>query len=89
MRFPGTMMVQTGFDPAEDHIGPFYFEPKGTAAFGWYGCEFRSKYCNVVGLVHDGGLVTYADFALFMASNDHSETDTSVTFSFSCEFLRG
>ena len=34
MRFPGTMMVQTGFDPAEDHIGPFYFEPKGTAAFG-------------------------------------------------------
>ena len=22
MSFPGTMMVQTGFDPAEDHIGP-------------------------------------------------------------------
>ena len=50
MRFPGTMMVQTGFDPAEDHIGPFYFEPKGTAAFGGYGFELKAKHCNAMGV---------------------------------------
>ena len=89
MRFPGTMMVQTGFDTAEDHIGPFYFEPKGTAAFGGYGFELKAKHCNAMGSVHGGVLMTFADFALCMAATDHYETETCVTVSFSCEFLRG
>ena len=89
MRFPGTMMVHTGFDPAEDHIGPFYFEPKGSAAFGGYGFELKAKHCNAMGSVHGGVLMTFADFALCMAATDHYETETCVTVSFSCEFLRG
>ena len=89
MSFPGTMIVQSGFDPAEDHIGPFYYEPKGAAAFGGYGLQLQAHHCNAMGSVHGGVLMTFADFALCMAATDHYETETCVTVSFSCEFLRG
>ena len=89
MSFPGTMIVQTGFDPAEDHIGPFYFEPKDSDGFGGYGFQLKATHCNAMGSVHGGVLMTFADFALCMAATDHYETETCVTVSFSCEFLRG
>ena len=89
MSFPGTMIVQTGFDPAEGHIGPFYFEPKDSDGFGGYGFQLKATHCNAMGSVHGGVLMTFADFALCMAATDHYETETCVTVSFSCEFLRG
>ncbi len=89
MIFPGTMIEQSGFDPAEDHIGPFYYEPKTSPDYGRYGFELQSKHCNAMGSVHGGVLMTFADFALCMAATEHYEEETCVTVSFSCEFLRG
>ena len=89
MIFPGTMIEQSGFDPAEDHIGPFFYEPKSSPEFGRYGFQLEAKHCNTMGSVHGGVLMTFADFALCMAATEHYEEETCVTVSFSCEFLRG
>ena len=89
MNFPGEMQVQSGFDPAEDHIGPFYYAPLGSKSYGTYAFQLKSQHCNAMGSVHGGVLMTFADFALCMAATDHYQTETCVTVSFSSEFLTG
>ena len=89
MTFPGNMIVQSDFDPAEDHIGPFYYAPKESSEVGVYGFKLKDHHCNAMGSVHGGVLMTFADFALCMAATDHYETETCVTVSFACEFLTG
>ena len=89
MIFPGEMQVQSGFDPAEDHIGPFYYAPLGSKSYGTYAFQLKSQHCNAMGSVHGGVLMTFADFALCMAATDHYQTETCVTVSFSSEFLTG
>ena len=89
MNFPGEMQVQSGFDPAEDHIGPFYYAPLGSKSYGTYEFQLKSQHCNAMGSVHGGVLMTFADFALCMAATDHYQTETCVTVSFSSEFLTG
>ncbi len=71
MIFPGTMIEQSGFDPAEDHIGPFFYGPKSSPEFGCYGVQLEAKHCNTMGSVHGGVLMTFADFALCMAATEH------------------
>ena len=77
--------TEPGFDPAEDHIGPFYFRQVG----GEMECAFvaEQKHCNANGTVHGGVLMTFADYALCMAATDGYEGESCVTVSFSCEFL--
>jgi len=51
MTFPGNMIVQSGFDPAEDHIGPFYYAPKESSEVGVYGFKLKDHHCNAMGVV--------------------------------------
>lgn len=72
-------------DPAEDHVGPFFFKPQGE---GRVQTVFRPRlhHCNTYGGVHGGVLMTFADYTLCLAAMQ-SETDTAVTVSATCEFL--
>ena len=82
---PSDYTTDPGFDPAEDHIGPFYHKKVGDD----YHCLFvpDAKNCNVDGLVHGGVLMTFADFCLCMAATDHYDQEGCVTVSFSSEFV--
>ncbi|MEK9528428.1 MAG: PaaI family thioesterase [Gammaproteobacteria bacterium] len=90
MNFPGPFVPQVGFDPAEDHMGPFYYLPRTAPDWrGQYAFKVEPKHCNAMDSVHGGVLMTFADFALCMAATDHYETESCVTVSFSSEFLSG
>ncbi|MEK9749559.1 MAG: PaaI family thioesterase [Pseudomonadales bacterium] len=90
MTFPGEFIPQQGFDPAEDHIGPFYYIPKTVEHWrGLYAFKVEARHCNTMESVHGGVLMTFVDFALCMAATDHYQGESCVTVSFACEFLRG
>lgn len=74
-----------GFDPAEDHVGPFYYRETSDG----YECAFvpDDNSCNVNGLVHGGILMTFADFALCIAATDHYKDESCSTISFSADFV--
>lgn len=80
-----------GFDPAEDHIGPFFYRESRDSREGTEGfeCAFiaESKNCNVNGLVHGGVLMTFADFALCIAATDHYDEESCATVSFNADFV--
>ena len=82
---PEGYSTDPGFDPAEDHTGPFYY----CETVAGYDCLFLpdDKNCNVNGLVHGGVLMTFADFALCMAATDHYREESCSTISFSSEFV--
>ena len=82
---PDGYETDPGFDPAEDHIGPFYYRE----THGGFRCAFvaEPKNCNVNGLVHGGVLMTFADFALCLAATDHYREESCVTVSFNSEFV--
>ncbi|WP_037313447.1 PaaI family thioesterase [Ruegeria halocynthiae] len=71
-----------------DLVGPFYFrtdEQGPVAAF-----RAENRHTNAAGTVHGGCLMTFADFALFVAARESFDDDSyGVTVSFSSEFLRG
>lgn len=85
MNLPEGFEVSEGLDPAEDHIGPFYFkrEEKGMQ----YAFRAGQQHCNAMGYVHGGVLMTFADFALCMEATDGYQEESCVTVSFSSEFV--
>ena len=85
MTFPLGFTTDPGFDPAEDHIGPFYYKQMGDRRI--YAFMAQDKHCNVVDVVHGGVLMTFADFSLCMEATDHYKEEDCVTVSFNCEFL--
>jgi acyl-coenzyme A thioesterase PaaI-like protein len=82
---PADYCTDPGFDPAEDHTGPFYYRQTSEG----FDCLFlpEAKNCNVNGLVHGGVLMTFADFSLCMAATDHYREESCSTISFSSEFV--
>ena len=82
---PDSYSTDSGFDPAEDHTGPFYY----SETIKGFDCLFlpKSKNCNVNGLVHGGVLMTFADFSLCMAATNHYREESCSTISFSSEFV--
>ena len=85
MAFPDGYSTDPGFDPAEDYIGPFYYQHKPDHRT--YAFVAEDRHCNVVNLVHGGVLMTFADFSLCMEATDHYRTEDCVSVSFSCEFV--
>ena len=84
---PDHYQFDPGFDPAEDHIGPFSFfkDPAGLAHR--YGFVAEPHHCNAHDNVHGGVLMTFADFALCLEATDHYKAETCVTVSFNSEFI--
>ena len=82
---PDGYVTDAGFDPAEDHIGPFYYRRTREG----YSCAFRAaaRHCNLMGSVHGGVLMSFADFALCLEATDAYAQEQCVTVSFSCEFI--
>ena len=82
---PDGYSTDPGFDPAEDHIGPFYYCQNSEG----FECLFlpKNKNCNVNGLVHGGVLMTFADFSLCIAATNHYKNESCSTISFSSEFV--
>jgi uncharacterized protein (TIGR00369 family) len=73
------------FDPAEDHIGPFYFKK---ADDRWrFAFVAETKHCNAFNMIHGGVLMTFADFCLCIEATNHYIEETCVTVSFNCEFV--
>ncbi len=95
MKFPEDFTTAPGFDPAEDHIGPFYFrkadetDPARIIHYDYFAFRIESRHCNEMDSAHGGVLMTFADFALCRAAAQHYQAETCVTVSFSCEFLAG
>ena len=56
---PSHYQTEPGFDPAEDHVGPFYFAKQGDKLS--YAFEAAQPHCNAHGTVHGGILMTFAD----------------------------
>lgn len=85
MTVPEGFQTDPGFDPAEDHIGPFYYREEGEG----FRFAFRAgdHHCNAQDMVHGGVLMTFADFCLCMAATHHYEEESCLTVSFGCEFV--
>ena len=70
----------TGINPAEDHIGPFYYQ-KGDDGLR-LGFRAEPHNCNGVGTVHGGVLMSFADYtATMLALSGVKENCTMVSFS--------
>lgn len=82
---PADYQTDPGFDPAEDHIGPFYYRRTD----GSMDCAFVAdqRHCNTNGTVHGGVLMTFADYSLCMAATNGYDGESCVTVSFNSEFL--
>lgn len=85
MTMPEGYTTDPGHDPAEDHIGPFYYR-KDEAGFR-YAFLADERHCNVVKVVHGGVLMTFADFAASMEATNNYDGEDCVTISFSSEFV--
>jgi len=82
---PEGYRTNTGLDPAEDYVGPFFYRQQGQD----YACAFlpEAKNCNLNGDVHGGVLVTFADYALCVAATDNYAEESCTSISFNCEFV--
>lgn len=78
-------VTEPGFDPAEDHIGPFYYRKEGDEYR--YAFLAEDKHCNTQDMVHGGVLMTFADYCLCVEATDNYREENCVTVSFNCEFL--
>jgi len=82
---PAGFETDAAFDPAEDHIGPFYFKKQNDQ---WrFAFLAESKHCNAFDMIHGGVLMTFADFCLCIEATDHYKEDRCVTVSFNCDFV--
>ena len=82
---PEGYKTNSGLDPAEDYVGPFYFlQQEQGFAFAFLP---EAKNCNLNGDVHGGVLVTFADFALCVAATDNYSEESCTSISFNCEFV--
>ncbi|HKI74227.1 MAG TPA: PaaI family thioesterase [Pseudomonadales bacterium] len=83
--FPAGFSTDEGFDPSEDHVGPFYYR---RSEDGWqYAFRADSRHCNSSGIVHGGVLMTFADFALCMEATNHYDNEDCLTVNFNCDFV--
>ena len=82
---PEGYITNTGMDPAEDYVGPFFYRIHADG----YTSAFipTAKNCNLNGDVHGGVLVTFADFALCIAATDNYVEESCTSISFNCEFV--
>jgi acyl-coenzyme A thioesterase PaaI-like protein len=87
MIFPSGYSTEPGFDPAEDHIGPFYYKEMGDTRL--YAFKVEDRHCNVTAILHGGVLMTFADYCLSMEATNNYKEEDCVTISFSCEFVSG
>ena len=85
MTFPAGYLTDSGYDPAEDHIGPFYY--KRTGDDYEFAFEAGAQHCNASQIVHGGVLMTFADYGLCMVATNGYATETCVTVSFNSEFV--
>lgn len=85
MQLPEDYKTDAGFDPCEDHIGPFYYREEG-GSFR-YAFIVEKKHCNTSGIVHGGVLMTFADFCLCMQATHHYQDEYCTTVSFSGDFV--
>ena len=85
MRIPQGYETDPGFDPAEDLIGPFYYQHVGdTYKFAFVAEE---RHCNLIGIVHGGVLMTFADFSACIEATDRYKDENCVTISFNSNFI--
>ncbi|MBD3649572.1 MAG: PaaI family thioesterase [Pseudomonadales bacterium] len=85
MNMPDGYITDPGFDPAEDHIGPFYYRKEDENYRFAFVAEER--HCNAQDMVHGGVLMTFADYCLCVEATDNYKDESCVTVSFNCEFL--
>ncbi len=85
MTFPDGYITEPGFDPAEDHIGPFFVNESDNQRK--YAFRAAAQHCNVTNIVHGGVLMTFADYCLCMEATDHYKEEDCVTVSFNGNFL--
>jgi acyl-coenzyme A thioesterase PaaI-like protein len=83
--FPAGYDTDKGQDPAEDHIGPFYYR----LLDGEYEFAFLAgpEHANANDTLHGGVMMTFADYSLCMVATDGYENESCVTVSFSSEFI--
>lgn len=85
MNVPEGYQTDPGFDPAEDHIGPFYYRrDKDGLVFAF---RAASHHCNAHDMVHGGVLMTFAGYCLCMQATDGYENESCLTISFNGEFV--
>lgn len=72
-------------DDFEEHSGPFYCRDEGERLV----CGFRpaAKNRNGSGNIHGGALMTFADYALFIAAHHADPKIYGVTLTMNCEFV--
>ncbi|XOV85648.1 MAG: PaaI family thioesterase [bacterium] len=82
---PEGFLLESGTDPAEDHIGPFYLrrDPEHFSA----GLMPGARHGNGMGNVHGGVLLTFADFALCAQARYGTQDDHIVTVSLNVDFI--
>jgi len=75
-----------GLDPYETMTGPFYAREE---AGGGVRCAFQAeeRHCNMMGAVHGGCLMTFADFALFAIATPVLGTGPAVTVTLNGDFV--
>jgi uncharacterized protein (TIGR00369 family) len=74
----------TGISPAEDHIGPFYYQ-KGEQGLK-LGFRAQPHNCNGIDTVHGGVLMAFADYAVTMLALSGVK-ENCITISFSSDFI--
>lgn len=74
----------TGISPAEDHIGPFYYQ-KGEQGLK-LGFRAQPHNCNGIDTVHGGVLMAFADYAVTMLALSGVK-ENCTTISFSSDFI--
>jgi|TARA_B110000263_G_scaffold175126_1_gene153015 acyl-coenzyme A thioesterase 13 len=85
MRIPQGYETDPGFDPAEDLIGPFYYQSVAdTYKFAFVAEE---RHCNLIGIVHGGVLMTFADFSACIEATERYKDENCVTISFNSNFV--
>ena len=87
MDIPEGFLPETGTDPAEDLIGPFYLKRDNECLTA--GMRVSAKHCNGMQTVHGGVLMTFADFALCAHARYQTEDKHIVTVSLNAEFVDG
>ena len=84
---PAGFSIETGTDPAEDLIGPFYLNRDGEKTIA--GMRVEAKHCNGMETVHGGVLMTFADFALCAHARYLTDDQHIVTVTLNTEFVDG
>jgi acyl-coenzyme A thioesterase PaaI-like protein len=74
-----------GFDPFEEHCGPFYFRQETGGA---YRCAFiaEQRHMNGQGAMHGGAMMTFADYVMFVVARPALENARAVTVTYNSEF---